>query len=445
MPTFSFEKFLEKLDVELHEGQREAWKAYGEKNDLRLACGRRWGKSFFGAIVALGELMKDDKRIWIVGPNFDTTDKIFRQVEKWVGEHFPYMKGFIKKSPHKKIETSWGSFLECKSTGSDSSLIGEQLDLVIMDEVARVDPKIYHRDIMPCLIDREGKTIFISTPYGKNWFYEEFEKAKDRHDAAALRYPSYKNPEIPKSFIEKMKEQLPEEIYRQEIGAEFLEDGASVFRNLERIIKPKKQIYKDEPDRGHAYMMGVDLAKHQDYTVITVLDIMTHDVVYFERFQGEDFPFQRQKIKSISDKYNGAQVNIDATGLGKSFIDELARMQIPINDFTFTSRSKKELIEKLRIYVEQGGISIPDEEQLVKEMRNYGYETHSKRTGKPLQTIKYGPMVGDKDDCVDSLALAVWDLADAQIRTEEKEERVPREKTFDYSPKPQRGAFNYKS
>ena len=41
-------------------------------------CGRRWGKSHSAAKEAEIVLSKPDQRVWIVAPNYGTSEKIFR-------------------------------------------------------------------------------------------------------------------------------------------------------------------------------------------------------------------------------------------------------------------------------------------------------------------------------------------------------------------------------
>ena len=42
--------------------------------------------------------------------------------------------------------------------------------------------------------------------------------------------------------------------------------------------------------------MGVDLAKHEDFTVLTVINRTSKKVVRFDRFKQIDYPFQKKMI-----------------------------------------------------------------------------------------------------------------------------------------------------
>ncbi len=409
--VLSHSKLQRKIKWEPHKGQKKAIDLYLKKDDLRIACGRRWGKSELGAYIALSELIQDDKRIWIVGPNYTVTDKIFEKVEKWMKKYFPSLIKSVVHSPTKRIETHAESFIECKSTNSDSSLIGDQLDLVIVDEVARVDKKVYERDIEPCLIDRQGKSMFVSTPFGKNWFYDEFNKAKQREYAASINEPSYNNPYLPTEYFDRLREKLPKEVFKQEIEAKFADDASTLFKGLEDLIEDKSDCYED-PKTGHAYVMGVDFAKSRDYTVITIIDRYTHKVVYWERSNKDRYHLQKQRITKIAKRYNNAIIIFDGTGKGDPIVEDLEQENLHVKNFIFSGKSKTKLIDKLIVFVEQKLITIPNETELINELKAYRREYFNKKTGKAKKNPTYTTISGMHDDCVDSLALAVWGLPD---------------------------------
>src|SRR3990167_2896455 len=65
----------EKLKVSPTEDQRKFIDNTGKER--ALVAGRRWGKSFTCGLVALEKLLQDDKRIWIIAPNYELTEKVF--------------------------------------------------------------------------------------------------------------------------------------------------------------------------------------------------------------------------------------------------------------------------------------------------------------------------------------------------------------------------------
>jgi hypothetical protein len=150
--------------------------------------------------------------------------------------------------------------------------------------------------------------------------------------------------------------------------------------------------------------MGVDLAKVTDYTVITVYDRSTNSQVFQDRFQTLEWPFQKRRIKAVAEHYKHALVVLDATGVGDPIADDLLRSGVAVEPFKITSISKKEIIEKLSIWIEQRRITILPISETKLEFDNFSYEL------SPSGKISYGAPNGFHDDIVISHALAVWSL-----------------------------------
>src|SRR3990167_2385291 len=84
--------------------------------------------------------------------------------------------------------------------------------------------------------------------------------------------------------------------------------------------------------------------------------------------------------------------------------DDLIRAGVPIVSYKITEQSKKDLIEKLSIWVDQGLFKMLAIQETLFEFDNFTYEIGS--TGR----IRYGAPVGFHDDIVISQALAIWSL-----------------------------------
>ena len=85
---------------------------------------------------------------------------------------------------------------------------------------------------------------------------------------------------------------------------------------------------------------------------------------------------------------------------GGAICEDVIRMGVPVDPFTFTEGSKNELINNLIVRMENHEISYPPIPELIHELEAYSYnitETGRTRRGAPS---------GFHDDCVDSLALA---------------------------------------
>ena len=155
--------------------------------------------------------------------------------------------------------------------------------------------------------------------------------------------------------------------------------------------------------------MGVDLGKHEDFTVLTIIDKWNNNVVYWDRFKEIDYPFQKARIKAVALRYNNARIIVDSTGVGEPIRDDLSREGLFVDDFKFTNKSKKELIEKLSIFIEQKMLYIPPKDELTDELKAFGY--HLTDSGN----VVYKAPQGLHDDSVISLALSVWGLSGRAI------------------------------
>ena len=411
--TISDKKLQELIDYTPHEGgQDKLIEATGR--EFVAVCGRRWGKSNVCAYLALRMLLKPNTKTWIVAPTYDLTQKVFEYLIKFLHKIDPSGKAFkVSRRPFPTIDgrQTNGSLLECKSAENPKSLLGEELDLIIVDEAARMYEEIYQAYLVPTTSSRLGQIVFISTPKGKNWFYHKFNEVGEDNRLTA---PSISNTHFAgggdnaKHEWERLQKLLPVEVFNQEYNASFLDGATSVFKENDIIRCVDENALKDyEP--GHFYVIGVDLAKFQDFTVITVLDQMTNRVVYIERQQKVHYPFQKERIKAITERYGRARVIIDSTGVGEPIYDDLQQEGLVIDDYKFTNASKEKLVDKLRIYIQEHNLSLPDDKVLLDELRAFSLEY------TPSGKIIYAAPQGQHDDSVISLSLAVWGLTGTRV------------------------------
>ena len=419
MKVISNRKLQEIIQWKPHVNQREILKS--DKKEIVIAAGRGFGKSMLCAYLCLKELLKDNRRVLVVAPTYGLTERVLRHIEQWTAIGFPSIRDRISYSPTPHIKTEWGSSLECRSAEKPVGILGERYDLVVVDEASKIPRKTWEIYIYPTTQIKGGKILYISTPWGENWFHEIWIRTK------GFQFRSIDNPYFKKKDWEEARKVLPEAVFQQEHEASFLPDAAAVFRGIDKIVK-------DDALRdvitGHRYVMGVDLGKHNDFTVLTVIDKWNNNVVYFDRFKKIEYPFQKKRIIATAKRYNNARIVVDSTGVGEPIKDDLERSGLFIDDYHFSGKSKKELVEKLSIFIENQYIHIPNIAVLIDELKVFGYEITEKRN------ITYSAPQGLHDDCVISLGLAVWRLIGKSNPTtaiHEELSRISRKKTnFQY-------------
>ena len=99
--------------------------------------------------------------------------------------------------------------------------------------------------------------------------------------------------------------------------------------------------------------------------------------------------------------YNNALCVIDATGIGDPICDDLMRAGLNVQPVKLTSETKKEIIEKLSIWIEQRIIRILNIPDTIREFKNFTYDISS--TGR----VRYEAPAGFNDDIVISHGLAI--------------------------------------
>jgi len=102
-----------------------------------MVCGRRFGKTTASAMEATYYASQPNKRIWLVGLSYDKADLMFREI--WRLMVIGHSNDIIRASEKDRfIKFKWGTTVEAKSADNPDSLVGEGLDLLIVDEAAKV-------------------------------------------------------------------------------------------------------------------------------------------------------------------------------------------------------------------------------------------------------------------------------------------------------------------
>lgn len=348
--------------------------------------------------VVMDALKKPDGVYWLVSPTYPQTKIIWRMIKRFLP------KAYIKtiREGELYIELANGSTIWAKSGDNPDNLRGEGLNGVILDECAMLKPDVWNEAIRPALGDKQGWAIFISTPKGKNWFYELFLRGIDttQNRWKSYQYPTWENPIISQDEIDEMKRSMPDIKYRQEILAEFLDAGGEVFRGLDRVITAKRA----EPVPGRYYLAGVDLGRHEDFTVIKVADTLEMEEVYSERFNKADWDYIKQRIREVCQKYNRCTIMLDSTGYGDPIYEDLAKEGLPINGININVKTKPEMIENLQLLIENQQIKLLDDRDTLLEFGAFTYEQ------MPSGHIRYSAPKGFHDDCVMAAALMAYGL-----------------------------------
>jgi hypothetical protein len=305
-----------------------------------------------------------------------------------------------------KIELHGGGVVDMWSLDSADSVRGRKYKRVVVDEAAMVRDlqDAWQAVIRPTLTDYEGDGWFPSTPKGMGFYKQLFDLGQDPSELewASWQIPTSENPYMPAAEIESARNELPERIFAQEYLAQFLDDSGGVFR---RIMEATTAEPQDLAIPEHSYVVGVDWGKHNDFTVLTVLDVTTKEVVKVDRFNQIDYAVQVGRLTALCERFNTKTLIPERNSIGEPLIEQLQREKFKVHAFTTTNASKAEAIDALALAFERGDLKIVPDKILISELLAYEAER------LPSGLLRYGAPAGYHDDCVMSLALAWQSVA----------------------------------
>jgi len=354
-------------------GQKEVM-----RSDARfrvIDAGRRWGKTKLAAHEVVRAAREPESMNWWVANTYKNVRRGYREVVKQTPPRLLAKDPPMDTSQNLALHFKNGATIEFYSGERPDSMAGEGVDFVIMDEGGLMKDEVWYRTVRPTLMDTGGRALIISTPRGHNWFWELWVRGNERRAGfESWRFPQTSNPYVPDEETAESKEELPELMFRQEIMAEFLASGASIFglgletpgAVMENIVAP----------RGHVFL-GVDLAKQYDFTVIDGANGADRRPCFHERFNSLSWPEQREKIRNAvlyleADPHvEAVTVILDSTGVGDVIHDDLADEGLDCVPIKFTSAWKEAAVKLLAADMEQRRGFIIEEQR--REFESYEF------------------------------------------------------------------------
>ncbi len=231
-----------------------------------LNMGRRFGKTSYGKIRVGEVLIKHREQAFWIAPNYPMALEVWEDLKDTFAEIIIH-----KNEQQKMFEVQGGGTFRVFSGEKYENIRGTKPLYIVIDEAATI-PKLenlWNAVVRPALSDKKGYCDFLSTPKGRNFFYELYSLGLENNpDYQSFSLPSWKNPYFPKSEIIAAKETTPIKLFAQEYLAQFLLDAGEVFLGVTKVAINDTEY----PYEGH-FVFGIDLARKNDFTVVTVFDI----------------------------------------------------------------------------------------------------------------------------------------------------------------------------
>lgn len=350
--------------------------------------------------------------------------------------HFPNEIVTKRNESEMRVELFNGSAFQIIGCDNIDNIVGTNPVGVVFSEYPLGKQEAWDF-IRPILAENDGWVVWCFTPRGMNHGWKILQQAQAEPNWFSQVLTVDDTHAISAEVLEEERRQMPEDLFHQEYYCQFLEGAGQFFKNIEACIYNDKFVPEDQRfkvTQGKIFRLGVDLGKHQDFTVITPIDLTTFKVGLYERFNQMDYPLQKARIEGQYFKYNRAEIRIDSTGLGEPIYDDLVDRKLNVTPYQFTENSRRNLLVNLQLLLEQELIKIPNDPILLDELRSFQYELGEQ--GR----VKIVVPEGLHDDCVMSLALAVWDLPIKPIPQRASEVRKVL-KEFDYFKKQEKNKY----
>ncbi len=257
-------------------------------NDIRyivLCWSRRAGKSLFAWNLLIREATTKPGTYWYCFNNYSTAynDIWIAQTSKGVKflDMIPRSMVVRMNSAKLEIELTNGSVIKLIGINNADKLVGTGLQGVVFDEYAVLNPDSIEF-ITAMLGETGGWRVMISTPRGKNHFYEEYHFAQSHPSFAMADNRHCGMPEVAqymaKGFLEQERLKIiskygNDALYQQEYMTSWISpNSGSVFGPLAKIMKDEGRVTTLTLDTEQPCYAAWDLG-NADYTSIVLFQV----------------------------------------------------------------------------------------------------------------------------------------------------------------------------
>ena len=230
------------------------------------SCGRRFGKSYLSTYLMLVKALQKQGNYFFVSPTFQQSRSIIWDIIKDKTRN-----KIAKKVNESRLELELinGSKIFLKGADRPDTMRGVSLSGVVLDEFGTIrNPEIVWSEVLrPALSDQLGWAIFISSPKGRNYFYDLYNMAKDKEDWNSWQFTTIQGGYVPESEIITARNELDERTFRQEYEASFESYDGLVVPNFDRQLNASYETIKDTD----TLIIGIDFNVNKMPCSINVL------------------------------------------------------------------------------------------------------------------------------------------------------------------------------
>jgi len=272
--------------IVLRSYQKAVMKAFDNGVRFIVLCwSRRAGKSLFAWNLLIREAVRKPGTYWYCFDNYSTAynDIWIAMTSKGIKflDMIPADMVVRMNSAKMEIELTNGSVIKLVGINKADKLVGTGLMGVVFDEYAVLNPASIEF-ITAMLGETGGWRIMISTPRGKNHFYEEYNFALAHPEFAYVSTMNCSMPEVAqymaKGFLEQERLKIiskygNDALYQQEYMTSWISpNSGSVFGALAKIMKEEGRLTPCVGNLEQPFYTAWDLG-NADYTSIVLFQV----------------------------------------------------------------------------------------------------------------------------------------------------------------------------
>jgi len=191
------------------------------------ACGRRFGKSF----LAINEVAKfarlPNQLICIIAPTYRQVKQVFFNELKERLISINWVKNINQSDLCITLVNNSRIYL--RSSDNHDALRGSKYNFVVLDECSFIDSETWFSVVRPMLSDTQGDALMISSPTGRNWFYDLWVNSKQTDEWESFQFTTLEGGNVPPEELAQAKLDLDARTFEQEYLAQFVTWSQTVF------------------------------------------------------------------------------------------------------------------------------------------------------------------------------------------------------------------------
>lgn len=274
--------------------------------------------------------------------------------------------------------------------------------VLCVDEGAFISDEVFYA-LTPTTDVHKCPIIITSTPrFRQGFFYDYFVEGMNGLSKTIFSFDWAGKSILSEEKLEFYRRTLPERLFKNYYLGQFSDAVGSVFGSFNHILSNEFEYptYHRWETNIDCYI-GIDWGTGQgkDYTAVSVFNSLKQQI-YIERWNDLDETQQIERIVDIIKRFKPITVQYEKNGIGAILGGLLQKavyqhnLTCGIKSFNTSNTSKSRLVNSMCVAIQNDGVQLLDDENLISEMTTY--ELKVSQNG----TVTYNGANGTHDDLV---------------------------------------------